>query len=166
MYKVAYESMTLLPRRARHSQLIAVAVVVAWLPYACTRCLETSGGQHGAGGSADCVFGHPAAAASHPDHHDRADTHPHHGHSAAQPEHGGKGHDHSPIDTCCELTGKYAVTLTSVPGLSDPWGTMVTVIAAAGMPGLRVAPFAYRVPCALPLAHGPPVYLRNAALLI
>jgi hypothetical protein len=113
----------------------------------------------------NCIFGHHGGTESHSDDHGDAAARSHHHDVATAQEHGGKGHDHSATDTCCTRTGKYAVTLTSTPALPDP-SVVAVLIAPAGMLKLSVARFVGRVRCAAPLAHAPPLYLRNVTLLI
>lgn len=138
---------------------LAVALLVAWLPYATTRCLENPAGPNGAAGSVNCIFGHHQGAEPHDHHHAAA-----HSDSAAGDEHGGKGHDHSTTDTCCTFTGKSAVTLTSAPTTPNV-SAAVACMVSADIPQ-PVVQGACPVRQAVPLAHAPPTYLLNAALLI
>jgi hypothetical protein len=147
--------------KPRRVQTVALVVVVAWLPYASTRCLEAPG-PHGATESVNCIFGHHGAAEPHSDRHDAAARHPHRHDAASAHRQAGSGHDH---DTCCTRTGKFAVTLTSTPPPPDP-SAAVALIARAELMQLPIAPFLDRRRCLVPLAHAPPVYLRNASLLI
>ena len=141
---------------------VALVVALVWLPYASTRCLERIG-PHGDEGAENCVFGHYAGDASGPHRHEDAATRVHNGADAAAQEHSHKGPDHS-ADTCCTWTGKFAVTLTAAPTAPDCAGT----VALSAMPGVLWAGTAYAdyVRRAVPLAHGPPIFIRNAALLI
>lgn len=129
---------------------IALAVAVFWLPYTCTRCLEIPAGPEGAA-SVDCLAGHHGTE-SQSDHH-----------RTAAADHG-RSHDRSAADTCCVWTGKSAVAPASAPTLLDS-GTAVAIMPAARPPVVGLAAWD-RSRHVVPLAHAPPIYIRNAALLI
>ena len=140
-------------RRIRRSRAIPLALAVTWLPYISTRCVVDPGTHAGCG-----VL--PTAAHAHPeDHHAHA-----HSHDGSTPAHSDHGHRRSPARTCCEVTGKCNIKVTSPAPSADPPAVTVTASAVEW----STVPSAENVQHwpAHDLAHGPPTYLRNATLRI
>lgn len=163
--------MTCWRRKVRPRCVVATVLAMVWLPYAGTRCLENPAGPPGAAGSVNCIFGHHAE-------HRPADGHHHspahrvggdptiaepvhdHGHASADT---GRRRDHRRDDTCCNLTGKYSV----IPSVSAASGPPVAVASAWNSSSWHRPLAHYPEQRALaPVAHSPPIYLRNATLLI
>jgi hypothetical protein len=134
---------------------VLVALALTWLPYMSMRCVDSPGGEecwmsshHSEGhGSGEAHKGyHPAPGTTEPS--------PPHDH--------GSGRDEG--CTCCELTGKCNIKITSATPQVDP------VQLAATLPGPAV-PVVPDVPALPPrstpaVAHAPPIYLRNVTFLI
>jgi hypothetical protein len=128
-------------------------LVVAWLPYIATRCVQnplTHPGCH--------VY--PGAAVA-DGQHSAADSHEHsHPMARAQGDH----RQQSPHRTCCDLTGECSVRIAvGAAQLDAP-----TLLAAVPVAPVMVMPAATDSPhCDIVLvAHSPPTYLRNATLLL
>lgn len=141
--------------KPRCGRVIVALLVMAWLPYTSTRCIEDSATKTGRRFL-------PAA----PD--GRADSHRGQGHAPHPAEGTRRGrddHEHGqdPWGTCCESTGKYAFTVTSRPPAAKPTVRVVTLATEIVVTD-RLPAFWHRP--AQHLAHGPPAYLRYATLLI
>jgi hypothetical protein len=151
----------------RHA-VVATVIALVWLPYAGTRCLENPGGPSD---SVNCIFHHHESHTPGGDHHDAApgvggytgkgepsqDRVRRGGQSAA------RHHDHHRDDTCCTRTGKRSVIPSAFAGA----GPSAVVGPAWLVASNRPAPADHVVAHALaPVAHSPPIYLRNATLLI
>ena len=124
-----------------------------WIPYVAVRCVDGAG-------HADCSVLTAANAADHHEHSTRAPSTNQHDHTAHG--HGDPGKQ-APGRTCCELTGKCNLKLTaSAPSLEPalqigPLSCKPYPVAAGRM--------AARL-CPAEVAHGPPIFLRNATLLL
>ena len=151
--------------------VMALVVALVWLPYAGRHCLENPIGP-GAAGSVNCIFGHHAAHPSSSGHH-HGEAHGVGGHTNdAGParDHGhasgdaGRHHDHHQDDTCCTQTGKRSVIPSTSAGSEPP---LLAVVQAWPMSSIRPPLAGQPEQRALaPVAHSPPIYLRNATLLI
>ena len=146
--------------------IVAVAVAIVWLPFQGTRCYQ------GPAGSTNCIFGHHEAHESSADHHhghahgiggSAGTGEPVQDHHAAASGDAGKRHGHQRDDTCCTQTGKCSVIPSAAFG-PEP----LVAVAAVGSPTSYLpALVGHPERCTLaPVAHSPPIYLRNATLLI
>ncbi len=126
-----------------------VALLLACLPYLAIRCVGAPGGCEVVSKGAHADSG--------------SEGHGHHDHEAAA----GHRHDQgSPSDrdrSCCELTGKCDIKITASAPAIDPPALVATLPL--------VVPVSDRWTTVLiippaELAHGPPLYLRHATLLI
>jgi len=139
-------------RHALQHPAIAVAFAVVWLPYVSTaRCVH-SPFAHGDCGMLD-PGSHDLAVAE-------AGPHMHHHGPHALPE--GTPRRHSPVHTCCELTGKTNVTLSSPDLLPAP----AAAVFALTPPALHVPSAGIVASLPTPVANSPPLFLRICALLI
>jgi len=123
-------------------------VALTWLPYMSARCIE--------GATAGCPLVTEEHEAEGQPRHESHD----HG-TAAHHDHDGKSS--APERTCCELTGKCAVEVTSQTPTASP------AVAVAVVETVDVLPLAVRVARVLRVAdptHHPPPYIRFATLLI
>lgn len=148
---------------------IATVLAMVSLPYAGTRCIENPVGPRGSAGSVD--FGHHESHPSSSGHHDhdtdgvggnRRAAQPTKGHAHASGD-AGMHDDHYPDDTCCTQTGKGSVIPSAYAGSKPPPAVAVMGLWSAARPQLAEHP-EQRTP--RPVAHSPPIYLRNATLLI
>lgn len=139
-------------RRFRKSQVVSVGLLFSCLPYLANRCICAPGG---------CEImptrGHV---------HSSSEGHGHHDHKAASGHHHDQ-HDqaspHDPDRTCCELTGKRDIKITVSAPAVDPPALVATLppvvpVSERWTTGLMTPP--------AELAHGPPLYLLHAILLI
>ena len=144
--------------RIRSHRGIMAVMVLTWLPYISVRCIE--------GATSGCPLvseQHEAGQPRHQGHHYA----PQHGHDEGDDHGTAAHHDHDgssvPERTCCELTGKYAVEVTSQAPTASP------VMAVAVIETADVLPLAARVARVRrvtdPTRHPPP-YIRFATLLI
>lgn len=146
-------------RRIRRCRAVSVMLGVAWLPYIATRCIMVPGAH------ADCGVLSPRTHADA----DHSASH-HHAHDALaqpQPQHHHNGHTPSkqPAHTCCDLTGKCNIKITTPgPPPLDPVQLVAILPVAVDASVQHAVLPAYRGAPAL--AHAPPTYLRNATLLI
>lgn len=132
--------------------VVATVVALVWLPYAGTRCLENPSGPSGAEGSVNCIFHHESHGSAAGHHHDDGGPGAAAGH-----------HDHHRDDTCCTQTGKRSV-IPSTSGGSEPPGVLGGGWLASWYRPQRADHLEPSAP--VPVAHSPPLYLRNASLLI
>lgn len=144
-------------------RILVAVVATAWLPYTLLRCFDNP--DH-----SGCPMMNVAAKASEPESHDHA-HHDHH--SPAAQSAGHHSHDGVPSstkdhergqDTCCELTGKCNVLVTTTSTLVDapaPIGLAPSVVVPLARDGrvLAVWPGSVRI-------HGPPIYLANETLIL
>lgn len=136
--------------RIRRQRSLLALVAITWLPFISVLCVEGP-----ANGCPTLAAGHEQEAVQ--EHH-----HASHAHDQGQAD-----HDHeksgAPEHTCCQLTGKCAVELSS-PTSSAPAIVAVTWIRTPNMrpAAVSVRPAQY---VADP-THHPPPYLRFATLLI
>jgi hypothetical protein len=138
--------------KLRRWQAISLLLAITWLPYTATRCVENPFTHDGCGML--------ATAHEHPEgHHSHAASH-----DGVTPTHQHHDGQHSPVRTCCELTGKCNIKVTAPVPSIDPPALLAVLPAVARVP----APTAYELQCGptRALAHGPPTYLRNAVLRI
>lgn len=155
---------------------IATVLAMVWLPYAGTRCIESPVGPRGSAGSVD--FGHHESHPSSSGHHDSStghhdhDTHGIGGNArASQPIKGdvhtsadaGRHEGQPPGDTCCTQTGKGSVIPSTPAGSEPPRAVAVMGLYRAARPQRADHPDQRTL---RPVAHSPPIYLRNATLLI
>jgi hypothetical protein len=132
-------------RQIRRRRVVVLALALAWLPYVTLRCVAAPGSAH-----AGCdVLEHGSEA---------AENHANVGH------HERRGHDHEgPASTCCELTGKSKVTLSTPLSFDPPILSAIAIsLSGAVAPASEVLGMSGR----LSHAHAPPTYLRNSALRI
>jgi len=132
-------------RKIRRCWVVVLALALAWLPYVTLRCIPAPGSPH-----AGCdVLEHGSEAA---------------GHDVNVGHHERRGHDHEgPASTCCELTGKSNVTLSTPFSLDPPILSAIAIsLSGAVAPASEVLGMSGR----LWHAHAPPIYLRNSALRI
>jgi hypothetical protein len=140
--------MSALTRMFRRSRTLVALLLGVLVPYVSTRCLPGCTVVHGAAA-------HHHAAVTH----ERGGVHRHAAHDAERPADAGHDHDQP---SCCQVTGKLAVTVPSpAAGMAGP----------LLRPALRVAPTGRlsagrTLPPPEFLAHGPPVYLLHATLVI
>jgi len=122
--------------RARSCQVIAILLTMTWFSYASMRCSE-NGLKHAA-----CPMAAPAGA--------------HNGHLPAHPQ--------SSMPPCCQHVGPCEVlaTLTGAPDIAP---AVLPVLPIVFPDSWRVMPQPVVVP-SFDATHGPPLYLRNASLLI
>lgn len=149
--------MTYCSRRRRHCRQISLALGVVWLPYIAVRCVGNPA-NHG-----DCGMLHPATQA----HAENAHVHGHHHETPSPVSH---DHNHSrgpgsgPSHTCCDLTGKCNVTITSVvPSLNA--ADTISMVSLIVQPIALLPQYSHRSPVR-GVAHAPPTYLRNLTLRI
>jgi len=119
----------------------------------------------------NCIFGHHESHASSSDDHHH-DTHnvgtngnpaePTQGHAHASGD-ADRHHDQHHDDTCCTLTGKRSVIPSAPAGSEPPLAVAVMGFWRADHPQRANHPEQRTL---IPVAHSPPIYLRNAALLI
>jgi hypothetical protein len=160
-----------LRRTLQPRSVVATVLAMVWLPFAGTRCLENPAGPSGAAGSVNCIFGHHEAHGSSAGHHhgeahgvggDPSTAEPAQDHAHASGD-AGRHHDHRQDDTCCTQTGKRSVIPSASAGSEPPVAVAAMWLWRAARPPLAHHPerrvFA-------PVAHSPPIYLRNATLLI
>ena len=142
--------------RIRRRRSLLVLVAITWLPYVSVRCVE--------GATNGC----PISATAHEHGEMKRETHSHeHHHATDAHDRGEADHEHGnlpgPERTCCQLTGKYAIELTS-PTVSAPATTALAKIWTPSARPSAVSVLAVRhVPDP---THHPPPYLRFATLLI
>ena len=136
--------------------MLPVLVAAAWLPYSATRCLATPDGGH-----VDCgLFGSEARHDPSAHHQDDKDRQEHHAHTETDSDH---RHPPDQPATCCEISGKeHVVNARAAPWSPAPLSALVLFPERAGC---RVVHSAPSRPSA-PFANAPPIFLRNAALLI
>lgn len=138
--------------RIRRCQAIPLVLAITWLPYMSTRCVVNPVTHVGCG----VLLAHSYAEAR------GAHAHAHHGSMATHHDHEDKK---APIHSCCELTGKCNIKVTTSPSSVDAPALVAILAAAIHVP----VPESYnlqRGPVVVALAHGPPTYLRNATLRI
>ena len=146
------ESMIVPLRKIRGCRTIPAVLVIVWLPYIATRCIETQLPHSGCG---------ILSATAHAPGHDHARSHDGMAPRQHEDSHARK---HLPVRTCCDLTGKCDVKVApSTPPLAP------TLLAAA-LP-VAVSPLVPQLPLldgrsAPAVAHAPPAYIRNVTLLI
>ncbi len=140
--------------RIRGSRVTPVVLVITWLPYIATCCIENPITHVGCG-ILPPAHAHAHAAQEHSHEGAAPERHAHHR------EHNGK---HGSPHPCCDLAGKCDVNVSS----GRPSLAPVQLVSA-----LPVAVDARIRHVELPpdrkgpaLAHAPPTYLRNATLLI
>jgi len=139
-------------RLIRKCKSIPILLGIAWLPYTTIRCVENPATHEGCG-----VL--PVTA-----HHHTSNNHEH----AATRSTGAQTHNqhrhHSPVRTCCDLTGKCNIKITPSVSSLDPIHlvALLPVRAGAYLPSAELRP--YRG--GLAHAHAPPTYLLNVALLL
>jgi hypothetical protein len=132
-------------RQIQRRRVVVLALALAWLPYVTLRCIAAPGSAH-----AGCdVLEHGSEAAAHDvnvGHHER------------------RGHDHEgPASTCCELTGKSSITLSTPFSVDPPILSAIAIsLSGAVAPASRVLGMSG----GLWHAHAPPTYLRNSTLRI
>lgn len=149
-------------KQLRHRRTIVGVLAVAWLPYMSIRCIESSG-----------HLGCPIASESHDSVPPSDDVHRHAHDSHQESPH---SHQHVPVTrtqapshdppprTCCELTGKYAVTLAAPAPSAAPLVMVASFRRAGDVPQ---APLPARAVRQFPEpSHHPPPYLLFATLLI
>ena len=141
-------------RKMGRSHLIPVLLAVTWLPYISTRCVMNPLTQAGCG-----VL--PAAAAE-----ARPEGQHSHGHSqhAATPTHHDDRGSRAPVHTCCDLTGKCDIKVSSPAPSVDPVAVVAALPALTHLTRPSTDGLQHR-PVIIP-THGPPPYLRNVTLLI
>jgi hypothetical protein len=147
------ESMIAPLRKIRACRAIPVVLGIAWLPYITTRC-ENPLTHTGCGILPAAVYeeGHEPRRQRHGDSDDGMAQGHHH------------QHKHLPVRTCCELTGKCDIKITSgTPSLVPLM--LVADLPAAVHPILARRQLRHRR-SAPAVAHAPPTYLRKVALLI
>ena len=131
------------------SRALVMTLAVVWLPYITTRCVDP----------VSCPTEHAREAA---DHRDLG----HHGHEGIPSERG--THDENPAETpnrtCCDVTGKRNVLVSTGPPSIAP------VLFSSTLPTSAVWAVLYHQSHRRDLvphtAHGPPAYLRNHILRI
>ena len=144
----------------RNNRAIVGLLLVAWLPYVSTRCIEGFG--HGGCTVFPTSEGGPIGDA-HGDRH--AHRHEHGAeHSPGSSEHGEHPSDRSPEHTCCELTGKFAFAPAATAPSPEPLAVLVTLREPADKLEPRTAVLVGRR--VLDPTHHPPPYVRFGALLI
>jgi len=139
--------------RRRANPIVPIVLAAAWLPYMAMRCsLDPAAGK-------GCHVVRGVVQAHATEHHGDGDTH--HG---VSPERADHGSDRVPARTCCCVTGKCDIRVASTVSLADPSG----LIAVLPVVVSRLAPLLgeLKQQPAMPVAHGPPTYLRNLTLLI
>lgn len=148
-------------RRLARSRTFHLALGLAWLPYMAMRCVDNPVTHEGCGVMAAehrRAEERPGTSGrSHQNDRDAVEQHSteHHDHA---------GHEHSrPVHTCCELTGKYNITVSSTIPLSPPVEIATFATPSAGM-GWQGGTRWYAPPVAV--AHAPPFYLLHSTLLI
>ena len=141
-------------QQLRRSRALTIALVAVWLPYITTRCF------HDPAAKEDC---HVLQVAAETHTHDEANNSGGRGHTHSADEHSDH-HNNRSAHTCCELTGKCTVKASSeAPSLSPV--VLVGPLPPAVRAHLpRLAPLRHRSGAAM--AHGPPLFLRLASLLI
>jgi hypothetical protein len=128
----------------RKSQVVSVGLLFTCLSYLANRCICAPGGCEIMPTRGHGHHDHKTASGHHHDQHDQ-------------------GSPHHPDRSCCELTGTCAITITvSTPAVDPP--ALVTALPS-------VVPVSERWTTGLmappaELAHGPPLYLLHATLLI
>ncbi|HLE57044.1 MAG TPA: hypothetical protein VJB15_08175, partial [Rhodothermia bacterium] len=130
----------------RRCRIVAMAALLAWLPYTSVWCAENPFGNVG------CPILPASAHAGH-----------HHENAAGAPAHSTHD-DHGPARSCCQLTGKCGINVTSAQG---PDLTPAIVTASAIYPveaSLAQSPFV--ASSRIDATHGPPIYLQHLTLLI
>ena len=147
--------MSRLHRIRCHPGIMAI-VALTWLPYMSVRCIDATSG---------CLLlGAEHEAQERSDHEEsRARQHGCHAEDDGPAAHHDDGKSSAPKHTCCELTGKYAVDVTSWTPTVSP------AVAIAAVEAVDVLPTAMRVPrvrCSADPTHHPPPYIRFASLLI
>ena len=136
----------------RRFQILPLVLAVTWLPYTALRCVEDPLTH---AGCSVLVLALQMRSSNH-DAHQHSDA-------ATHPEHGTR--KHGMPRTCCDITGKCDVEMTAG---SAPTGPLAPAIATTWPFAEPIAPRA-QTPhgCqTTPVAHAPPIFLRNATLLI
>lgn len=161
-----------LRRRLQPHSVMATVLAVVWLPYAGTRCLENPAGPRGSAGSVNCIFGHHEPHRSSSGHH-HGEVHTVGGHAHAAEPGGDRNHGHASgnagrhdqgrDETCCTQTGKRSVIPSTHAGSEPPVAIAALWPARSYRPPLAGHPDQRAL---APVAHSPPIYLRNASLLI
>jgi len=142
--------MTLSMQRLQRSNRIRVLLAFAWVPYIAIRCVAGSS-SHGS-----CGMLAPVVQTANSHHHEHKAEHAHRHHEeGSNPASSGK--------TCCEVTGKCNVSLTATPSVSDSH-TVAAILAHFPITTAPVSIHSHTRPAYV--AHGPPIYLRLATLLI
>ena len=142
--------MTASLQRMTRSWVIPAALAVTWLPYIATHCVGDRVTQEGCRALPRAAHVHSAARHSHEDSQG--------GQALTHRE--GQG-EYSRIRTCCELTGSCNNVSAAVFSL-DP-RTSLVILPAVTRILMPAASETYET-VFLALAHGPPIYLRNATL--
>lgn len=144
----------------RSDKIAAALLLVAWLPYCSLRCIDAGGGHGGCP-----LLPHEGSAASADAHHahsgreqrrDVAHSRVNHGHGRGPDRHG----EGDPAKTCCELTGKRNVLLST----ADLQSASPPVVLGEALLSAPRSPVAVRPSGIAAKAHGPPIYLANATL--
>ena len=134
------------------SQGVSVALLFTCVPYLAIRCVSAPDG---------CDMMPTRAHA-----HSSSEGHGHHDHKTTSGHHHDQHHQgspHHPDRTCCELTGKCAITITvSTPAVDPP--ALVATLPSVVLLSERCTTGLMTPPAEL--AHGPPLYLLHATLLI
>ncbi len=137
-----------IPRR-----VLAVALAVAWLPRIAVPCTCNQTTHSGCGGVATAARG--PAGGEHA-----------HGHQATTPAPSHHHQGKTPVrpQCCCGLATACGIKATAGPAPLDTNHYAVAVPVTARV--VQSRPVLARWRLASPVAHGPPVYLRNVTLLI
>jgi len=140
-------------RKLGHRQVIPIVLAAAWLPYMAMRCSMSPA----AGAGCHVV---PGAAQAHATEH-RGHGDAHHGGS---PEHADHGKHRAPTRTCCDVTGKCEIRAASTVSSADP--PMLAAVLPVAVSALAPPLGELKHRPAMPVAHGPPTYLRHLTLLV
>jgi hypothetical protein len=140
-------------RNIRACRSISVVLAIAWLPYIAMRCVDNPATHAGCGMLRGAAHA-PGSDGHGPSHEGMA--------------HGGGTHNHGQeparAHTCCDLTGKCDVKITTgAPSLAPP---LLATILPVAVRAIVADPERLSACLTPPVAHAPPTYLRNATLLL
>jgi len=140
-------------RRLGCRRAIPIVLAAAWLPYMAMRCSMSPAASAGCHGFPRVVQEHAT------EHHGHGDAH--HGVSPKRTDH---GKHRTPTRTCCDVTGKCEIRAASTVSSADPPGLAAVLPVAVSTLAPPLGEPKHQP--AMPVAHGPPTYLRHLTLRI
>jgi hypothetical protein len=140
-------------RKLGHRRVIPIALAAAWLPYMAMRCSMSPTARAGCHVVPGVVQAHAAEHNGHGD-----------AHRGGSPERADHGKHRVPARTCCDVTGKCEIRAASTVSSADPPGVAAVLPAVVSALAPPLGELRHRP--AMPVAHGPPTYLRPLTLRI